>query len=148
MHTVWTGLIGGWNGISDINRKENLIEQNYTDILDKIMEMPVYTYNFKQVDPSMKCFGPVAQDFNRLFVSNVDQLCINSGNLAGITLSGVKGVKLELDSLSTSVDSRFASNSETTSVLQSRITVLESSLTSALAQIAALESRLAALETP
>ena len=147
IYTVWTGLTNGWTNTSDINKKENLIEQNYTDILDKIMKMPVYTYNYKTVDPSIKCFGPVAQDFNRLFVSNVDQLMINSGNLAGITLSGIKGVKLGLDNLSSdvntrfddlseNVDSRFASNSETTSALQSRIAVLE-------AKIAAIENRLA-----
>jgi hypothetical protein len=138
----------GWDAPSDINKKENLVEQNYSDTLTKIMEMPVYTYNYKTYSPEQKNIGPVAQDFNRLFPSNSDPLMINSGSLAGVTLASVKGVKLELDSLSTSVDSRFASNSETTSALQSRITVLESSLTSALAQIAALESRLAALETP
>jgi hypothetical protein len=137
----------GWDGPSDINKKENLVEHNYSDTLAKIMEMPVYTYNYKTYSPEQKNIGPVAQDFNRLFPSNSDPLMINSGSLAGVTLASVKGVKLELDSLSTSVDSRFASNSETTSALQSRITVLESSLTSALAQIAALESCLAALET-
>ena len=136
----------GWQFTSDINLKENLVEQNYSDILTKIMEMPIYTYNFKGADHINKCFGPVAQDFNRLFVTNCNPLGISSSNLASITLSGVKGVKLGLDSLSTSVDSRFASNSDATSALQSRIAVLESSLTTASAQITAMESRLAALE--
>ena len=135
-----------WQFTSDINLKENLVEQNYSDILTKIMEMPIYTYNFKGADHINKCFGPVSQDFNRLFVTNCNPLGISSSNLASITLSGVKGVKLGLDSLSTSVDSRFASNSDATSALQSRIAVLESSLTTASAQIAAMEGRLAALE--
>lgn len=137
-----------WTTNSDVNLKENLVEHNYLDTLERIMEMPIYTYNFKILDPKITNIGPIAQDFNRLFPSGKSALHISDNDKCGVALAGVKGVKLELDSLSTSVDSCFASNSETTSALQSRITVLESSLTSALAQIAALESRLAALETP
>ena len=135
-----------WSTSSDINLKENLVEHNYSDTLDKIMDMPIYTYNFKSVDPGIKSIGPVAQDFNRLFPSDKDQLSIVERDMCGVALAGVKGVKLGLDNLSTSVDSRFASNSDATSALQSRIAVLESSLTTASAQIAAMESRLAALE--
>jgi len=144
-----------WEVVSDINLKENLVEHDYSDTLTRIMDMPIYTYNFKTVAPGIKSIGPVAQDFNRLFPSDKNQLSIVERDMCGVALAGVKGLKLGLDSLSSdvstrfeSVDSRFASNSETTSALQSRIAVLESSLVSASAQIAAMESRLAALEAP
>ena len=110
------------------------------------MEMPIYTYNFKTAAPGIKSIGPVAQDFNRLFPSDKDQLSIVERDMCGVALAGVKGVKLGLDNLSTSVDSRFVTNSDATSALQSRITVLESSLATASAQITAMESRLAVLE--
>ena len=150
--TVSSALSGqtgySWNYTSDINLKENLVERDYSDTLTRIMDMPIYTYNFKTVDPGIKSIGPVAQDFNRLFPSDKDQLSIVERDMCGVALAGVKGVKLGLDSLSENVDSRLTSNSETTSVLQSRIAVLESSLVSASTQIAAMESRLAALEAP
>ena len=146
-----SGIIGNdtgysWASSSDINLKENLIEHTYSDTLNKIMEMPIYTYNFKTAAPGIKSIGPVAQDFNRLFPSDKDQLSIVERDMCGVALAGVKGVKLGLDNLSTSVDSRFVTNSDATSALQSRITVLESSLATASAQITAMESRLAVLE--
>ena len=144
-----------WASSSSRDLKENLVEHDYSDTLTRIMDMPIYTYNFRTVDPGIKSIGPVAQDFNRLFPSDKDQLSIVERDMCGVALAGVKGVKLGLDSLYSdvntrfeNVDSRFASNSDTTSALQSRIAVLESSLVSASAQIAAMESRLAALEAP
>ena len=135
-----------WSTSSDINLKENLVEHNYSDTLDRIMDMPIYTYNFKTSAPGIKSIGPVAQDFNRLFPSDKDQLSIVERDMCGVALAGVKGVKLGLDSLSDNVNTRFASNSDATSALQSRIAVLELSLTTASTQIAAMEGRLAALE--
>ena len=135
-----------WAHTSDINLKENLVEHNYSDTLDRIMDMPIYTYNFKTSAPGIKSIGPVAQDFNRLFPSDKDQLSIVERDMCGVALAAVKGVKLGLDSLSDNVNTRFASNSDATSALQSRIAVLELSLTTASTQIAAMEGRLAALK--
>ena len=59
-----------WANSSDINLKENLVEHNYSDTLDRIMDMPIYTYNFKSVASGITSIGPVAQDFNRLFPSD------------------------------------------------------------------------------
>jgi hypothetical protein len=155
--SVATSTDTGYSWISSSSRdlKENLVEHDYSDTLTRIMDMPIYTYNFKTVAPGIKSIGPVAQDFNRLFPSDKDPLGIVDRDMCGVALAGVKGVKLGLDSLSSdvntrfeNVDSRFASNSDTTSALQSRIAVLESSLVSASTQIAAVEGRLAALEAP
>jgi len=136
-----------WASSSDINLKENLIEHTYSDTLDKIMEMPIYTYNFKESPSGIKCIGPVAQDFNRLFPSDKDQLSIADRDMCGVALAGVKGVKLGLDSLSNTVnsrfetvDSRFTSSTDATSALQARIDVLESLLTTAITRITTLEN--------
>jgi len=110
-----------WSTSSDINLKENLVEHTYSDTLDKIMEMPIYTYNFKTSAPGIKSIGPVAQDFNRLFPSDKDQLSIVDRDMCGVALAGVKGVKLGLDNLSESVDSRITA-------LESRIATLEAAM--------------------
>jgi Chaperone of endosialidase/Head domain of trimeric autotransporter adhesin len=135
-----------WSSTSDINLKENLVEHTYSDTLDKIMEMPIYTYNFKTTAPGIKSIGPVAQDFNRLFPSDKDQLSIVERDMCGVALAGVKGVKLRLDSLSNTVnsrfetvDSRFTSSTDVTLALQARIDVLESLLTTAITRITTLE---------
>ena len=110
-----------WSYASDINLKENLVEHTYSDTLARIMDMPIYTYNFKTSAPGIKSIGPVAQDFNRLFPSDKDQLSIVDRDMCGVALAGVKGVKLGLDNLSESVDSRITA-------LESRIATLEAAM--------------------
>ena len=110
-----------WSVASDINLKENLVEHNYSDTLARIMDMPIYTYNFKSVAPGIKSIGPVAQDFNRLFPSDKDPLSIVDRDMCGVALAGVRGVKLGLDSLSESTDSRI-------NALELRVATLEAAL--------------------
>ena len=61
------------------------------------MEMPIYTYNFKSVDPGIKSIGPVAQDFNRLFPSNKDPLSIVDRDMTGVALAGIRGLNEKLN---------------------------------------------------
>ena len=110
-----------WANVSDINLKENLVEHIYSDTLARIMEMPIYTYNFKTTASGIKSIGPVAQDFNRLFPSDKDPLSIVDRDMCGVALAGVRGVKLGLDSLSESTDSRITA-------LETRIATLEAAM--------------------
>ena len=143
-----------WSSSSSIDLKENLVEHTYSDTLDKIMEMPIYTYNFKTVAPGIKSIGPVAQDFNRLFPSDKDQLSIVERDMCGVALAGVKGVKLGLDSLSTTTtNTSSAQQSQINTLIESlatantQITTLSVSLTSAIVRITALESEAVTLKS-
>jgi hypothetical protein len=118
---ISSGTGFAWSYTSDINLKENLVEHTYSDTLNKIMDMPIYTYNFKTSASGIKSIGPVAQDFNRLFPSDKDPLSIVDRDMCGVALAGVKGVKLGLDNLSESVDSRITA-------LESRILALEAAM--------------------
>ena len=86
-----------WSSSSDINLKENLVEHNYSDTLDRIMDMPIYTYNFKSVASGIKSIGPVAQDFNRLFPSDKDPLSIVDRDMCGVALAGIRGINMKLN---------------------------------------------------
>jgi hypothetical protein len=86
-----------WAVGSDINLKENLVEHNYSDTLDRIMDMPIYTYNFKSVASGIKSIGPVAQDFNRLFPSEKDPLSIVDRDMCGVALAGIRGMNEKLN---------------------------------------------------
>ena len=143
-----------WSGSSDINLKENLVEHTYSDTLDKIMKMPIYTYNFKTVAPGIKSIGPVAQDFNRLFPSDKDQLSIVERDMCGVALAGVKGVKLGLDSLSTTTTTISSAQQSQINILiesltaaNTQITALSVSLTAAIVRITALEGEAVTLKS-
>ncbi len=53
-----------WAPISDKNKKENLVELSYTDILNRVENLPIYSYNFIGNPVQQKCMGPVAQDWH------------------------------------------------------------------------------------
>lgn len=86
-----------WAGISDRAVKENF--RAVDDILGKIAALPLYDYNLKSQDASIRHIGPVAQDFNEIFGFTEDALRINSMDISGVTLAGVKALIAENESL-------------------------------------------------
>ncbi len=57
-----------WSAISDIRLKENFEPVNGEEILHKISEMPLTTWNYKAQDPKkFRHYGPMAQDFFKAF---------------------------------------------------------------------------------
>lgn len=56
-----------WAGVSDINKKENLVELDHHETLLKVAQIPVYKYNMIGSDPAYVDIGPVAQDWHKHF---------------------------------------------------------------------------------
>jgi hypothetical protein len=57
-----------WASISDINKKENIIELNYQSVLSDLATLDIFTWNYKSAnDKSLRNYGPMAQDFYKLF---------------------------------------------------------------------------------
>src|SRR5690606_491217 len=81
-----------WSSVSDINIKENLVELNYSDILNKVESLPIYQYNIIGSEETEYYRGPTAQDWHNLFPSSKDNLKIDTVDLDGITLSALKGL--------------------------------------------------------
>ncbi len=89
-----TGGTSGWVNISDRNKKENFTEIDGEELLNKIKNLPVTEWNYKNTDPSIKYVGPVAQDFYKAFhLGGKDSLGINSIAIDGINLAGVKALE-------------------------------------------------------
>jgi len=82
-----------WASISDRSVKENF--RDIDDILSKIAVLPLYDYNLKSQAASVRHIGPVAQEFNPLFGFTEDELRINSMDISGVTLAGVKALIAE-----------------------------------------------------
>jgi hypothetical protein len=55
-----------WAAASDKNKKENLVEVSSGNILQRVVELPIYEYNFIGNPKEQKCIGPVAQDWHSL----------------------------------------------------------------------------------
>lgn len=100
--TTGVNLVSGsnaWAGVSDRNKKENIIQLNYDEILEKVNLLPIYEYNFKETDPNLKCRGPMAQDWHELFPSGKDPLKIDTMDLDGISFAAIKGLLQKVEKL-------------------------------------------------
>lgn len=86
--------------ISDKNKKENFIEIDDSEILDKTSKLDVLKWNYKEeIDPSKTThIGPIAQDFYEKFELGNDTT-INQIDVNGVVLASIKELKTENDFL-------------------------------------------------
>ncbi len=97
--TQFCNLLAGtpsWQCTSDRNAKENLVPANGEEVLNRLAAMPLYSYNFKNADPSIRSLGPMAQDFYAAFGLGQDNKMVASINLEGVALSAIQGLYAEV----------------------------------------------------
>ena len=99
--------IASWSCTSDRNAKENFIPADGKDILQRLVAMPLFSWNFKGADPTIRSLGPTAQDFYAAFGLGRNDKSIANVNLEGVALAAVQGLNTKVD--------------EQTSLLQSRL---------------------------
>lgn len=100
--TVGVQLFSGgtsWSIVCDINKKENLIVLDTSDILNKLLQIPIYQFNYKDTSSDLLCRGPVAQDWHTQFPSAKDNLTIDTLDLNGITICALQGLNKKVDDL-------------------------------------------------
>jgi hypothetical protein len=88
-----------WAAISDRNAKENLVQLDGETILQKILQVPIYQYNYIGVPADQLCRGPVAQDWHTQFPSGKDPLTIDTMDLDGISLAAIHGLAARIQQL-------------------------------------------------
>jgi hypothetical protein len=109
----WAPGNASWTFSSDRSLKENFVEIDPKEVLDRVSRLPVTEWNFKGY--SQRHVGPVAQDFHALFPLGGTETMIDSGDLHGISLAAIQG----LHELLREKDAKI-------STLEARIAALES----------------------
>ncbi|MCH8027084.1 MAG: tail fiber domain-containing protein, partial [candidate division Zixibacteria bacterium] len=79
-----------WTNASDKNQKENFTDIDSEALLEKISELPISRWNYKDEDETVTHIGPVAQDFYALFGVGADDISISTIDPAGIALAAIK----------------------------------------------------------
>ncbi len=95
---------GAWSSISDRNRKENFLALETGSVLTRLRSVPVTTWNYKSQDRTIRHIGPMAQDLHAVFGVGESNLLINSVDIDGINMAGVK----ELDARTVGQESRIS----------------------------------------
>ncbi|MBB4638654.1 tail fiber domain-containing protein [Longimicrobium terrae] len=90
---------GSWSSISDRNRKEHFLELDGEDVLSRLRNVPVSTWNYIAQEDSVRHMGPMAQDFSAAFGLGEDSLMINTVDIDGVNMAGVKALTTRTDAL-------------------------------------------------
>jgi hypothetical protein len=114
----------GWSAVSDRNRKENFLALDGEDILARLRQVPVTTWNYRTQDRSIRHMGAMAQDFHAAFGLGESNLMINSVDMDGVALAGVQAVADRTDDLRTQVQTLTGENA----ALRGRVSELEARL--------------------
>ena len=82
----------GWSAVSDRNRKENFSDLDGEDVLRRLKSVPVSSWNYKTQDKSIRHIGPMAQDLFAAFGVGESDKMINSIDIDGVNLAGVRAL--------------------------------------------------------
>ena len=117
-----------WQTYSDRNLKENIEPVESTEVLERLADLPIATWNYRAQDPSIRHMGPMAQDFHAAFGLGNSDKTISTIDPDGVALSAIQGLY------------RIVKQKET------RIAAQENTIAEQQREIATLKERLAAIE--
>jgi hypothetical protein len=83
---------GIWTDASDRDLKENFTAVDRREVLARVAEVPITTWNYKAEDQFIRHMGPTAQDFYAAFALGRDDRHIASLDANGVALAAVQGL--------------------------------------------------------
>ncbi len=97
-----------WLNYSDRNFKENFAPTDARQVLDKVLALPVLTWNYKN-SPTAGHLGPMAQDFHAAFGLNGTNgdTCISTIDENGVALAAIQGLNQKLESMAKEKDAEI-----------------------------------------
>ena len=84
---------------SDRNLKANFGSVDPADMLQRVRELPISTWNYTSDDPSIRHIGPMAQDFAAAFGVGADDRHIHPSDGQGVALAAIQGLLQEIEAL-------------------------------------------------
>ena len=85
-------LAGVWTNFSDRNLKANFTPVDGQDVLARLAEVPITTWNSKAEDASIRHMGPVAQDFYAAFGLGGSDTSIGTLDADGVALASIQAL--------------------------------------------------------
>lgn len=108
---------------SDVDAKENFKAVSGSEILAKLVEMPVTTWNYID-DSETTHIGPMAQDFYGAFGVGLDDKHLSALDVNGVALASIQ----ELNRVVEKKDAEIASLKSDLSNLEARLSAVESGM--------------------
>jgi hypothetical protein len=99
---------GSWVALSDRNAKTAIQSVKPTDILGKVLSLPISTWQYKSQDKSIRHIGPMSQDFKKAFGVGESDLGITTVDADGVALAAIQGLNQKLVSALKSKEAEIA----------------------------------------
>jgi hypothetical protein len=98
LHVTTSGVcvLGALGNCSDRNVKQDFEPVNGTDILDKVLQLPLSEWSYK-FDAATRHIGPMAQDFYSAFNVGQDEKYITTVDEGGVALAAIQGLNQKLE---------------------------------------------------
>ena len=84
---------------SDRALKTNFGSIDAADMLTRVRELPIATWNYTSDDPAIRHIGPMAQDFAAIFGVGSDDRHIHPLDGQGVALAAIQGLIADVERL-------------------------------------------------
>ena len=110
--------------LSDRNRKENAESVTPSDVLEKVLALPLRTWNYRDDETKARHLGPMAQDFSAAFGLGSDERHIATLDVSGVALAAVQGLNEKLEAQTSEKDAEIRELKQTVEELKEMLHVL------------------------
>jgi len=128
---------GSWSSLSDRNAKANITPVDPEEVLERLVTLPISTWNYKAQDPSIRHMGPMAQDFYAAFGLGEDDRYIDSIDADGVALAAIQALYARNQQQAARIAQLEAENA----AQRAQIQALQQQLADLAARLAALEGK-------
>ena len=100
-------------------------------MLTRLSRVPIYNWNAKGVDPSVRHLGPIAQDFYAAFGLGNDDKTLSTIDLDGVALAAIQGlyeVVQEQDKRIIHLESQVSELQKQNAMLDARLVAVEQAM--------------------
>ena len=123
---------GSWSSISDRQAKNHFAPVDDREILERVVMLPIQTWNYKSQAPAIRHIGPMAQDFYAAFGVGEDERHITNVDADGVALAAIQGLhaivrekEAQIEALQARIEALEQAQIATLEALTERITALE-----------------------
>lgn len=122
--TTGVTVYGTFNNLSDRNAKQNFASVSPSQLLDKVMRLPISEWSYKE-DAATRHLGPVAQDFHSVFSLGTDDKHIAPIDEGGVALAAIQGLNEKVESGKRKAEAQMEKLSAENAELKARLEKLE-----------------------
>ncbi len=91
---------GAWSGTSDRNKKENFLKEDKDEVLAKLSNIEITSWNYKSQAAKIRHIGPMAQDLYAAFKMGESDTTITTIDVDGISLLAIQALAQKTKELS------------------------------------------------